>query len=47
MRACRGARGPLLKHRGDLDGKEVQKGAGVCTHMADSRSCTVEANAAL
>ena len=47
MRVCRGAQGPLLTHRGDLDGKEVQKGAGIGTCMADSRGCTVGANAAL
>ena len=33
-----------LMHRGDLNGKEVQKGGDICITMADSSCCAVEIN---
>ena len=33
-----------LMHCGDLNTKEIQKGAERCTHTADSFCCTVETN---
>ena len=36
-----------LMHCGNLNGREVQKGGDICTCMADSFCCAVEANTTL
>ena len=33
-----------LTHGGDLNWKEIQKGADICTHTADPFCCIVETN---
>ena len=32
---------------GDLNGKEIQKRGGICTHIADSFCCIAETNTTL
>ena len=36
--------GTSIVLRGDLGGKEIQKGGTICKHIADSLCCTVETN---
>ena len=47
MRTYSIAQGTLLNPRGDLNGKEVQKGGDICKCMAESLCSTVETNTTL